>query len=59
MDFRDEVDTPLDETARERFRKYRGVRSLKKCDWDPFEMLPPQYLKIFRFNKFDQSIKNA
>ena len=39
MDFPDEVDTPLKE-ARVRFQKYRGVKSLKNCDWDPYENLP-------------------
>ena len=28
MDFPDEVDTPLDKLARERFNRYRGVKSL-------------------------------
>ena len=39
MDFPDEVDTPL-QSARERFQKYRGIKSLKNCDWDPYENLP-------------------
>ena len=39
MDFPDEVDTPEKE-ARIRFMKYRGIKSLKNCDWDPFENLP-------------------
>lgn len=47
MDFPDEVDTPL-QNARERFQKYRGVKSLKNCEWDPFENLPVEYSKIFR-----------
>ena len=48
MDFPDEVDTPVKE-ARKRFQKYRGIRSLKNCDWDPYENLPVEYSKIFRF----------
>lgn len=39
MDFPDEVDTPFKD-ARKRFQKYRGIKSLKTCDWDPFENLP-------------------
>ena len=58
MDFRDEVDTPVDEPARNRFIKFRGVRSLKQCHWDSFENLPPMYSKIFRFKNFEMS-KNA
>ena len=48
MDFPDEVDTPHEE-ARKRFIKYRGVKSIRHCDWDPFENLPVEYAKIFRF----------
>jgi len=48
MDFPDEVETPLKE-ARVRFQKYRGIKSLKNCDWDPYENLPEEYSKIWRF----------
>lgn len=48
MDFPDEVDTPHKD-ARMRFQKYRGIKSLKACDWDPYENLPVEYAKIFRF----------
>ena len=48
MDFPDEVDTPFKE-ARIRFQKYRGIKSLKQCEWDPYENLPVEYSKIFRF----------
>lgn len=48
MDFPDEVDTPF-ENARVRFQKYRGIKSLKNCDWDPYENLPVEYSKLFRF----------
>jgi pre-rRNA-processing protein TSR1 len=49
MDFPDEIDTPLDEEARQRLVKYRGIKSLKNCDWDPFMNLPMEYSKIWRF----------
>lgn len=49
MDFPDEVDTPLDIEARKRFYKYRGIKSIKNCDWDPYENLPQAYSKIWRF----------
>ena len=48
MDFPDEVGTPFKD-ARVRFQKYRGIKSLKKCEWDPYESLPVEYAKIFRF----------
>ncbi len=49
MDFPDEVDTPLDQEARKRFIKYRGIKSIKNCSWDPYENLPAEYSKIWRF----------
>lgn len=52
MDFPDEVDTPFKE-ARKRYQQYRGVKSLKNCDWDPYEMLPPEYSKIWRFQNYN------
>jgi pre-rRNA-processing protein TSR1 len=48
MDFPDEVDTPFSE-ARKRFQLYRGIKSIKNCDWDPYENLPAEYSKIWRF----------
>lgn len=56
MDFPDEVDTPLKE-ARKRFTKYRGIKSLKNCDWDPYENLPVEYSKIFRFENVQAELK--
>ena len=56
MDFPDEVDTPLKE-ARKRFQKYRGIKSLKNCDWDPYENLPVEYSKIFRFENLQGELK--
>ncbi len=52
MDFPDEVDTPLDVEARKRFLLYRGIKSIKNCNWDPYENLPLQYAKIWRFQSF-------
>jgi pre-rRNA-processing protein TSR1 len=49
MQFADEVDTPFDIPARERFRKYRGLASLKQGSWDPLENLPKEYGNIYSF----------
>lgn len=57
MDFPDEVDTPIDIPARERFVNYRSIKNIKTCDWDPFESLPPEYAKIWRFEDFNQMNK--
>lgn len=58
MDFPDEVDTPLKE-ARFRFQKYRGIKSLKNCDWDPYENLPEDYSKIWRFQNYQAAQKDS
>ena len=59
MDFPDEVDTPLDTPARERFSQYRSIKNIKTCNWDPFETLPPEYAKIWRFENFAQMKKST
>ena len=58
MDFPDEVDTPLKD-ARVRFQKYRGIKSLKDCDWDPYENLPQEYSRIWRFQNFQAAQKDS
>mmetsp|Transcript_25123 Transcript_25123/g.28905 ORF Transcript_25123/g.28905 Transcript_25123/m.28905 type:complete len:468 (-) Transcript_25123:13-1416(-) len=59
MDFPDEVDTPTDQPARERFANYRSVLNLRSCNWDPFESLPVDYAKVWRFENFAQIRKLA
>jgi len=56
MDFPDEVDTPFKD-ARKRFIKYRGIKSLRNCDWDPYENLPAEYSKIWRFQNLQAEVK--
>ena len=47
--FPDEVDTPLDVPARERFARYRGLKSFRSSPWHPQENLPPDYSRIYQF----------
>ncbi|CAN1322779.1 Pre-rRNA-processing protein TSR1 homolog [Linum perenne] len=58
-EFPDEVDTPLDMPARERFAKFRGVKSFRTSSWDPKESLPADYSRIFAFDNFSRTQKHV
>lgn len=49
--FPDEVDTPADRSARERFARFRALKSFRTSPWDPKESLPKDYARIFQVSR--------
>jgi len=52
LDFPDEVELKKDELARERFDRYRSLKSFRKSHWDPKENLPKSYADLYHFASF-------
>eukprot|EP00188_Purpureofilum_apyrenoidigerum_P002185 Plantae.Rhodophyta-Purpureofilum_apyrenoidigerum.ctg23278.p1 GENE.Plantae.Rhodophyta-Purpureofilum_apyrenoidigerum.ctg23278~~Plantae.Rhodophyta-Purpureofilum_apyrenoidigerum.ctg23278.p1 ORF type:complete len:631 (-),score=125.80 Plantae.Rhodophyta-Purpureofilum_apyrenoidigerum.ctg23278:227-1948(-) len=55
--FPDEVDVPVNKPARERFARYRGLKSLRTSPWDPKELLPREYATVHQFANFRATVK--
>eukprot|EP00178_Gracilaria_changii_P021362 TRINITY_DN63513_c0_g1_i1.p1 TRINITY_DN63513_c0_g1~~TRINITY_DN63513_c0_g1_i1.p1 ORF type:complete len:700 (+),score=120.93 TRINITY_DN63513_c0_g1_i1:405-2504(+) len=58
-EFPDEVDVPIDQPARIRFARYRGLKSLRTGEWDPKEQLPEDYASLFQFRNLPATKKQV
>lgn len=52
MMFPDEVEVDEDVNARDRYARYRSLKSFRKSYWDPKENLPDTYGTIYHFSSF-------
>ncbi|KAG1677733.1 hypothetical protein FOA52_001045 [Chlamydomonas sp. UWO 241] len=55
----DEVDVPVGTAARQRFQKYRGLKSFRSSPWDAKEWLPAEYARVFAFENFKRAARRA
>lgn len=52
-----QIDTPTDMAARDRFARYRGLKSFRSSPWDAREGLPQAYSSTFAFENFKRAHK--
>ncbi|RHY33398.1 hypothetical protein DYB32_001646 [Aphanomyces invadans] len=57
--FPDEVDVPADSLGKDRFARYRGMKSFRTSPWDPKESLPMDYARLFQFDSFTATQKRV
>lgn len=56
-EFPDELNTPHDMNARDRFARFRALQSFRSSPWHPKENLPAEYNRIFQFENFNGTQK--
>ena len=54
-----QIDTPSDMPARDRFARYRGLKSFRSSPWDAREGLPQEYATTFAFENFKRAHKRC
>jgi pre-rRNA-processing protein TSR1 len=52
LQFPDEVDHEEEVSARDRYARYRALKSFRKSYWDPKENLPESYGAVYHFSSF-------
>ncbi|OQR82743.1 pre-rRNA-processing protein TSR1 [Achlya hypogyna] len=57
--FPDEMDVPADSLGKDRFARYRGMKSFRTSPWDPKESLPMDYARLFQFESFAYTQKRV
>ncbi|KAI3657534.1 hypothetical protein MP638_003729 [Amoeboaphelidium occidentale] len=58
-EFPDEVEVPANQSAKSRFRKYRGLQSFKTSSWEGEDELPPSFDNIFMFENFRKTANDV
>ena len=53
--FEDEVEYEQDVLVRERYRKYKYMKSFIQNEWNKFDSLPNYYKKLFRFGNIERT----
>lgn len=53
--FEDEVEYEQNELVRERYRKYKYMKSFTENEWNKFDSLPNYYKKLFRFGNIEKT----
>lgn len=59
LQFPDEVDYEEEGSARDRYARYRSLKSFRKSYWDPKENLPETYGAVYHFSSFKSTQKDV